>query len=492
MPLKTGIPVLQGGEDVKPTQPSTGIAPVPNLRSYQREIVGHILSTPRCGIWAGMGLGKTVTTLTALDSLSLAYDSPALVLAPLRVASSTWPTEAGKWPHLANMRVLPLTGSPADRRRNLKDAMQNPRGTVCAMNYENLEWLIEATNNGAAWPFRIVVADESTRLKGFRLRQGTRRAYALAKVAFRRVERFVELTGTPAPNGLIDLWGQAWFLDAGLRLGNSFGAFERRWFRTVQVGQTAHARKLVPHDFAQAQIEAALSDICRSWRAEDYFDLQAPIETQTRVTLPHAARRAYDAISRDLVADLRAGRVTAVSAAARTLKLHQLANGAVYTDGPDGAQGPAEHVHDAKLDAMRSIVEEAAGEPLLVAYQYRHDADRLLRAFPKAQVLDRRPSTIARWNAGDIPMLLAHPASAGHGLNLQDGGRRLVMFSQTWNLEERLQIIERLGPTRQAQSGHPRTVFIHNIIAEGTIDELMLRRIESKKDVLETLMENLK
>ncbi|MCK9988690.1 MAG: hypothetical protein AzoDbin1_05162 [Azoarcus sp.] len=473
---------------------------MPNLRPYQREIVGHILDTPRCGVWAGMGVGKTLSTLTALDTLTLAYEGPALVIAPLRVATSTWPAEIAKWAHLAHLRAVPIVGTPAQRTAALRAILTAPRAvrnaTIATINYEGLEWIMKALR-GHPWPFRLVVADESTRLKGFRTRQGGVRARALSKVA-PHIERFVELTGTPAPNGLQDLWGQAWFLDYGERLGKTFTAFEQRWFRPLQVGQTAHAKKLLPLPGAQQQIEDALSDICRSWRAEDYFPLETTVETTIRVTLPPAARRAYDALARDLRADLAAGRVSAPSAAARTLKLHQAAQGAVYPDAtPDdpSAQHPASgalHLHDAKLDALRSIVEEAAGEPLLVAYQFRHDAERIRKAFPQARMLDADPQTIAAWNRGDIPMLLAHPRSAGHGLNLQDGGRRLVMFAQTWALEERLQIVERIGPTRQAQSGHPRAVFIHHIIADGTLDDAMMQRMDSKRSVIDTLMEAMK
>lgn len=446
-------------------------------RGYQPPVIDHILRTPRCAIWAGMGLGKTVSTLTALDALFLAGESrPALVLSPLRVARTTWPEEARKWTHLRHVSVAPVIGSEKDRRNALRlDA------AVYATNYECLPWLVEYYGKG--WPFRTVVADEATRLKGFRLRQGTKRARALAQIAHSKVDRFIELTGTPSPNGLADLWGQLWFLDKGERLGRTFDAFRSRWFQQSfdGFGMTA-----LPH--AQREIQERLQDICLTVDARDWFDLREPITNNIMVDLPPAARRVYRDMERQMFADIAGHGVEAVNAAARTGKCLQLANGAAYVN----AAGDWETVHDEKLAALEDIIEEAAGAPVLVAYQFRSDLARLQRAFPRGRALDADPQTIVDWNAGRLPVLFAHPASAGHGLNLQDGGNILVFFGLNWNLEERLQIQERIGPVRQLQAGHDRPVFIHNILARDTVDELVLERIETKREVQDILLAAMK
>ena len=451
-------------------------------RFYQRDIIDHELEVPRCGVWAGMGMGKTVSTLTALDTLALMQDGPALVLAPLRVASSTWPDEAVKWEHLRNVEVSAVVGNPDQRHA----ALRRP-ANIYTTNYESIPWLVE--HFGSKWPFRTIVADESTKLKGFRLRQGGQRARALARVAHQHADRFIELTGTPSPNGLQDLWGQAWFLDKGLRLGRSFDAFKSRWFRSIQVGADRHAVKLEPMPFAQEQIEDALRVLCLSLDPRDYFDISEPIVNNIRIELPARARQLYRDMEREMFLAIGDSEVEALNAASRTTKCLQIANGAIYTD--ETASAWAE-LHDAKLQALESVVAEAAGMPVLVAYHFRHDLDRLQRAFPQGRQLDQDPQTIRDWNAGKIPLLFAHPASAGHGLNLQDGGNILVFFGLNWNLEERLQIIERIGPTRQAQAGHDRPVFIHNIIAADTVDELVLARVETKGEVLDLLLEAMK
>ncbi len=452
-------------------------------REYQHAIIEHMLDTPRCAAWAGMGMGKSCATLTALDILELTEPGPALVLAPLRVAASTWPDEAAKWAHLSNVEVSAVVGTPAERRAALKRP-----ASVYTTNYDNLEWLVD--HCGAAWPFRKVVADESTKLKNFRLRQGGVRAKALAKVAHCKVERFIELTGTPSPNGLADLWGQAWFLDQGVRLGRSFEAFKSRWFQSVQLGPDRHAVRLDPLPFAQEQIEDRLRDLCLSLDARDYFDISAPIVNVIRVELPAKARRLYRDMEREMFLALDCGtEVEAFNAASKTIKCLQLANGAVYTDEHCSAFS---EVHDAKLQALEDVIEEAAGMPVLVAYHFKSDLARLLRAFPKGRALDKDPQTIRDWNAGKIPVLFAHPASAGHGLNLQDGGNILAFYGHWWDLEQYQQIIERIGPTRQAQAGHDRPVFIHHIVAADTVDELVMARRESKREVQDLLLEAMK
>lgn len=450
-------------------------------RVYQKLIIGHILSHPRCALFVSMGMGKTSSTLAALEYLKLTGEPVcALILAPLRVAASTWPDEVKKWGF--DLRVSAIVGTAAQRSA----ALMRPADVYCT-NYENIPWLIKEL--GSSWRFNVIVADESTRLKSFRLGGGgSSRAKALSKVAG-KAARFIELTGTPAPNGLLDLWGQLWFLDRGERLGRSFGVYTSVYFKPRRVGSSPWAVTYDPCDWARDVIQKKLSDICLSLDAGDYFPLEDPISVTVPVDLPPAARRVYDDLQRDMLAELDSGEeVGAVNAAAKTVKCLQVASGAVYHE--DGESWDV--LHDEKISALASIVEEAAGAPVLVAYHWKADLDRLKKAFPAGRELDRNPETIKAWNAGKIPLLFAHPASAGHGLNLQDGGNILVFFSHWWDLEQYQQIVERIGPTRQAQAGHPRAVFLYHIVARDTVDELVMRRRETKREVQDLLLESLK
>jgi len=450
-------------------------------RPFAPLITGHQLEHKRCAVYAGMGMGKTSGTLTTLDILFLSGEEtqPALVLAPVRVAQSTWPDEAAKWEHLRHLEVQPVLGDPAARVR----ALRNTNANIFTINYEQIPWLVEHFKS-KVWPFGTVVADESTRLKGFRLRQGGARARALATVAHSKVRRFMELTGTPSPNGLKDLWGQAWFLDQGERLGRTWTGFTERWFTPTYDGYG-----IEPLPFAQEQIQDRLRDLCLSLEAKDYFNLAEPIVNVVRVELPKRARLLYEDMEKRMFMELESHEVEAFGAAARTIKCLQLANGAAYV-GDSNTEFV--EVHDAKLQALESIVEEAAGAPVLVAYHFKSDLARLCRAFPQGRALDADPQTIRDWNAGRIPVLFAHPASAGHGLNLQDGGNILAFFGHWWNLEEYQQIIERIGPTRQAQAGHDRPVFIHHIVAVDTVDEMVMARRDSKAEVQDILMQAMK
>ncbi len=447
------------------------------LRPYQEQIVDHIIANPRTNLLCPMGSGKTLSVLTALDALSLVEDVfPVLVVAPLRVAKSTWPDEIQKWAHLRHLTVSVITGNIRQRWK----ALDTDADIVC-INYDNLVWLAEAC--GDRWPFRTIVADEATRLKGFRTRQGTKRAKALAKYAH-QTPRYIGLTGTPAANGLQDLWALSWFVDKGQRLGLTYQAFTSRWFQTIGTAAGFNLIKPLPH--AQREIEDKIKDICLSIDLKDYIDIREPVVNTISVELPEKARKIYRDMEREMFAEIRKDKeIAAFSAAAKTMKCLQLANGAVYTD----ETGSWEDIHDAKLDALESVIEEANGMPVLVAYHFKSDLARLQKRFRQGRVLDADPKTIKAWNAGKIPVLFAHPASAGHGLNLQDGGNILAFFSLNWNLEERLQIIERIGPARQAQAGHDRPVFVHNIIAKDTIDELVLARVEGKREVVDLIME---
>lgn len=441
---------------------------------YQREVIDWITSQRRCAVWAPMGGGKTVSTLLALETLNLVEDVyPALILAPLRVAKTTWPDEVKKWTFSEHLTVSVVAGTAKQREAALR-----AKADIYAMNYDNLVWLREAC--GDDWPFKTVIADEFTRLKSFRLRQGGARAAALGKVAHDKVNRFVGLTGTPAPNGVKDLWGQTWFLDKGERLGRTFSAFEQRWFYKGYDGYS-----LQPYEHTQREVEDKLRDICLTVKG---LDVEEPIVSPLWIDLPPKARKAYDDMENEMYAELEAEGVEAANAAVRTQKCLQLANGAIYLQ--DSREW--EEVHDAKLDALESVVEEANGAPVLVAYNFKHDLERLRRRFRQARVLDADSNTIREWNAGRIPILLAHPASAGHGLNLADGGNILAFFGVNWNLEEHMQIIERVGPMRQKQAGHDRPVLIYPILARDTVDEMVMERLSSKRSVQEVLLEAMK
>ena len=447
---------------------------------YQHQIVEHILDVPRCAVWAGMGMGKSSATLAGLYYMELVEPGPALVIAPKRVALNTWPDEVAKWDQFRGMRVSTIIGTPGERLR----ALRKP-ADVYTINYDNLVWLIEAL--GGKWPFTKVIADESTRLKSFRIRQGGKRAQALGRIAH-KIPRLIELTGTPSPNGLQDLWGQAWFLDRGERLGRSFDAFKSRWFRSERVGDSSFAVQLLPMPFAQEQIQDRLRDLTISLDARDWFDIDEPIVRTVRCELPRAARVIYDDMEKRMFAEIEGIGVEAFMAATKTMKCLQIASGAAYVDD----KGTWKEIHDAKIEALESIVEEANGMPVLVAYHWKPDLARLLRAFPKGRHLDARPETIRDWNAGKIPILFAHPQSAGHGLNLQDGGNIVAFFSHWWDLEQYQQIIERIGPVRQQQAGHDRPVWIYHIVANDTVDELVMARRESKRNVQDVLLEAMK
>lgn len=431
------------------------------------------LDVPRCAWFAGMGVGKTVTGLSVVDALQLVgLSDPVLVLGPKRVAAETWPTEGQKWDHLKHLTVSPVIGTVAQRRA----ALLTP-ADIYTMNYENLPWLVEVIGS-RPWPFRTVIADESTRLKGHRAKQGGIRTRALAEVA-RHTDRWINLTGTPAANGLKDLWGQYWFLDFGARLGKNYSDYMDRWFETDYNGHGVKPRK-----YAEQQIYSAIEDITISIRAEDWFDLEAPIERVVRVTLPAAARKIYKQLELDMFAKLECGaEVEAFNAAALTNKCRQLANGAVYTEYPAWAA-----VHEAKLDALDSIVNEAAGMPVLVAYEFVSDRERILKAF-KGAVDISKPEGMKRFRAGDAPIGIAHPKSMGHGIDgLQDVTNILCYFGHGWDLELRQQILERIGPMRQKQSGHKRPVWVYSIVADDTLDDVILERHVTKAAVQELLL----
>jgi hypothetical protein len=421
-----------------------------------------------------MGSGKTsaMEYLIALLKLLGETSSPWLVLGPMRVARDTWPEDMARWDQFRDLRIVPLTGSPLQRYDKLK------RGAdIFTISYENAPWLVEYYEE--RWPFRNVIADESDRLKGFRTKQGGQRAQAIARVAHNLTDRWINLTGTPSPNGLKDLWGQTWYLDRGERLGHTYTAFTERWFKPKW---NQHGIEPMPH--SDREIHAALKDICITIDPKDYYDLKDPIVTRIPIKLPAPARAIYKELEKEMFTQLESGEELEVfNAAALTNKCMQLANGAVYTTYPEWAA-----VHDEKIEALRSVVSESGGAPLLISYAFKSDLARIKNAFPSAVELSV-PAGMAAFKAGNAPMGLAHPQSMGHGIDgLQNVCNTLVRYGHTWNAGAEMQLVERIGPMRQLQSNMDRPVWVYDIVAENTIEEDAVDAFAAKRSVQDALL----
>lgn len=462
-------------------------------REYQKLIGNFIFDNERSNVFAGMGMGKTSESIAVYDALRMFGEAKrVLIIAPRRVAVSTWPDEIVKWREsFGHLTIAAAIGTPAQRIEAIK------RGAdITTINYDNLEWLIEVV--GDYWPWDMVICDEATRLKGLRVSlqvsklgtefvrgQGSKRAKALSTVAFKKVRRWVNLTGSPAPNGLQDLWAIQYFVDQGRALGVCFDSFMDRYFKPERnANGFGSTRVLLPH--SEKLIHDAVRPSCITVQAKDWFNLKDTIERVIPVRLPPKARRIYDDMERKFFAEIEAGQfVQAFNTTGKSNKCLQIGSGFAYTDTETKAWEP---IHDEKIEALRSIVAETAGEPLLVSYQFIPEREMILKAFPRAKKLDNNPQTMIDFQKGRIPMLVVHPASAGHGLNLQDNCRILVDFCSGWNLEYDEQVIERVGPTRQHQAGHDREVYRYRIVAEDTTeDTCVLPRLKTKASVQDVL-----
>ena len=439
----------------------------------------------RCNLYAGMGMGKTSLMLTFLDAV---YNiggegDPTLILGPLRVARDVWTTETTKWDHLQGLTVSAVVGTPAERLAALRRPAQ-----VYTTNYDNLPWLEDALGT-RAWPFKRVVPDESTRVKNFRLRQGGARAKVLGKIAHTHVTDWVNLTGTPSPNGLKDLWGQQWFIDQGIRLGRTYSAFEQRYFafKAHHPGASYGASIVMPG--AQEQIMAKLADCSLTIDPKDWFDLKDPITNVIPVELPATARRHYRELERQFLTEIKGNAIEALNAASKSMKLLQLANGAAYVE--DGKDATVE-VHDAKLQALESLLEEQGGSPVLCAYHFKSDLARIQRAFPDAVNVATKDG-LARAKRGEGRLWVGHPASMGHGVDgLQEHCHTACFFGHWWDLEQWQQFIERIGPVRQMQAGKDHAVTVHYIVAHDTVDEVVMDRRISKRSVQDMLLDYMK
>lgn len=455
-------------------------------RPFASLVMDHFNANDRCAFWGKPGVGKTILTLTHLDILHRVWgeSKPTLVLAPLRVARDTWATEAGKWQHLQGLEVVPVVGTPDQRKAALRrDA------PVYATNYEQLPWLADLY--GDKWPFATVVADEAVRLKGFRSRQGTERAQALGRVSHKSVKRFIQLTGTPAANGLKDLWGQMWFLDAGERLGRTYSGFEERWFaykriRDAVSGKVEIKPMMMPH--AYDEIHERIADLCLSLDPRDWFDLREPIVNVIEVELPASARAKYRDLERELFTMIGDTEVEVFNAASLSNKCLQMASGAMYLDPERYGAGKWIEVHREKLDALQELMDATGDDPLLVVYAFKSDAERMLREWPDALDLANE-AHLAQAKAGKGKLWLAHPQSVGEGVDgLQEWCNTVVFFAQTWRADLYEQVIERVGPMRQMQAGKERNVFVHHIIARQTTDEAAFARRDGKISVQQALL----
>lgn len=439
--------------------------------AYQAYTIQRMLDAPAIAVWQEMGLGKTVSTLTAVNALR--YDRWAvkkvLVIAPKKVSEATWQDEAKKWDHLEHLRFATLLGPERHRLEELyKDA------DVYVINRDNVQWLVETV--GADWPFDMVVIDEASSFKNPQAKRFRRLKSVLPKVA-----RIVELTGTPAPRDLMDLWAQMYLLDQGKRLGRTITAYREQWFvPDKRNAMTVFSYK--PREGAEQEIRERISDICVSMRAEDYLDLPDILIDDVPVVLDDRARKVYDDLEKRLVLELGDQVVDASTAAVLRMKLLQIASGAVYDD-----TGKVAVVHDCKVEAFMELIESLHGQHALVFYAFRHDRDRLMDALRREKVDVREftgPQDQQDWNDGKVSVLLAHPASCAYGLNLQAGGHDIVWFGLTDSLELYLQANARLH--RQGQQ-HP--VVVHRMVVKGSADEDVIRGLEAKDACQDALLD---
>ena len=432
---------------------------------YQQYATEYIKSHPVAAVLLDMGLGKTAISLTAL--LDLLFDSfeahRILVIAPLRVARDTWPAEIEKWDHLSMLTYSVAVGSEKDRKAALmRDA------DIYIINRENVQWLVE--QSGIPFTFDTVIVDE---LSSFKNHQ-SKRFKALMKVR-PRIKRIVGLTGTPSANGLMDLWAEFKVLDMGQRLGRFIGMYRNNYFRPdKRNGQIIYSYKLLPG--ADKAIYKQISDITISMKATDHLKMPELVMNTHTVELSDDEREHYDELKQTLVLQLPEKEITVANAAALTGKLLQMANGAIYDDDGDHI-----HIHDRKLDALEDLIEGANGKPVLVAYWFKHDLERIKSRFKVREI--KSSSDISDWNDGNIPVAVIHPASAGHGLNLQTGGSTLIWFGLTWSLELYQQTNARLW-----RQGQQDTVVIHHIITDDTVDGRVLKALQSKEKIQDSLI----
>ena len=435
--------------------------------NYQRYATQFMIDHPSCGLLLDMGLGKSVITLTAMWELLL--DSfevgRALVIAPKRVAVWTWPSEFDKWDHLKGLSYSVVVGSEKERRAAL-----GKKAFFYIINRENLVWLIEK----GYFHFDMVVIDELSSFKSYQAKR-----FRMLRKVRGSVKRIVGLTGTPASNGLMDLWAEIGILDGGERLGRYIGKYRERYFLPDKRNRDV-VFSYKPKEGAEEAIYEKISDICVSMKASDYLQLPGLVSSEVPVSMDEKEKRLYEKLKSDLILPMEGGDIDAASAVGLSNKLLQMANGAVYDEN-----GKVRLIHDRKLDALEDLIEAANGKPVLIAYWFQHDRDRLMERFGAVQIDTEK--SIKDWNAVKIPVAILHPASAGHGLNLQEGGSYLIWFGLTWSLELYQQCNGRLY-----RQGAMSPVTIQHLITKGTIDEEVLRALQKKDCIQEALLSAVK
>lgn len=445
-----------------------------NLHEYQKHAVRHIIEHPYCGLLMEMGLGKSVSTLTAIRQLMDDYleVSKVLVIAPKRVAETTWSDEIEKWEHLGGIRISKILGTAKQRASALKaDA------DIYLINRENVVWLVAKLQG--YWPFDMLVIDE---LSSFKSAKSAR--FKALRLVRPKISRVVGLTGTPAPNGLIDLWSQIYLLDLGERLGKTITGYRIKYFHPGRSnGQVVFDYKL--NSGSEEAIYKQIGDICISMKAEDYLQLPDRIDRTVEIHFPEKVMEKYLEFEKQQVLAMEDtdGDISAVNAAALSNKLLQYANGAIYD-----SERNVHEIHAEKLEALEEIVEAANGQPVLVFFSFRHDVSRIMTTLKKYHPKEiAGPEDVASWNAGKISVLLAHPAGAGHGLNLQAGGHIIVWFGLPWSSELYLQANARLY-----RQGQGKPVIVHHLIAKGTMDEDVVRALTDKVNKQDALMQAVK
>lgn len=441
-----------------------------NPHEYQKKAIAYIIEHEKCGLFLDMGLGKTVITLTAIEDLmhNQFEIEKVLVIAPLRVAESTWSTECEKWEHLRHLKISKILGTPTQRRLALYS-----NADIYIINRENVPWLCNELSNDV-WAFDMVVVDELSSFKN----PSSQRFKHLRKYIFKS-NRVVGLTGTPSPNGLIDLWSQIYLLDGGIRLGKTITSYRQNYFLPdKRNAQVIYSYK--PKENTDNLIHQAISDICLSMSAKDYLTLPQRIDNIMPVYLSEKEKLQYDEFEKNSYLEFINGEITALSKASLINKLLQFSNGAVYSD--DGYI----EVSDKKIKALQEIMDTSQGQPILCFYSYKHDVERIQKVIPDAKVL-KSNDDIQSWNRGEISLLLVHPASAGFGLNLQHGGHIIVWFGLTWSLEQYQQANARLYRQGQNQS-----VIIHHLITQGSVEHRVMDSLQGKKDVQDDLLRALK
>ena len=444
--------------------------------SYQRYGIERIITDPYIGHFLDMGLGKTVVTLTAINDLR--YNRWAvgrvLVVAPKKVAEATWSKEAGKWDHLRHLRIIPVLGTTKQRIRTLYEPAD-----IWVINRENIPWLVDYYRND--WPFDMVVLDESTSFKNAQSKR-----FKALKLVRPRIARLVELTGTPAPNGMEDLWAQIYLLDNGTRLGRTVTSFREQFFTQDRAHPGQQYRTYSLQSGADQTIREAISDICVSMKAEDYLELPDFIENDIPVVLDAAAKKSYEKMEREMLLEVEEETITAGTAAVLNGKLLQLCSGAVYAN-----EGGAVEIHRCKLDAFLETIEQLGGEHALVFYWFKHELERLLAALEKTGLrvrVYRGPEDEDAWNVGQVDVLLAHPVSCGYGLNLQAGGHHAIWYTlPNWALEIYQQANKRLH-----RQGQQQPVICHHLLVQDGVDEDILAALKGKGDTQEALMQALK